>query len=563
MIDIEIEFNNPEYYDYDYDKSIDFIDKLPYSKNDISIQPNELAYHKTFNRKLSYLYDNFLYLYSRCSIPSYNVPTYFNGYIGVTGTNFGIYNDLNNSKPFSAANFTDLDNAKNSIVYKKDDMYYLFVNCLTSINIIRHDDKMGFNEIASNKITTVDPISGELSFQKINSLSILEDKYLCVSDEKLDSVFKYDLDTYFSNENIFKNTTSPFGSKLFLVDIVGGQGSRYADIKFEQPKNIATINDLILVEDCGNKIFKLFNSDFNFLSHKTFITLYNEISSFKTIKFKNDKEIYGIVDNGYYVFDLDLSNYKLTLNSFVSLSSSLSANEYIIDMNFCKYENNIIYILTNKSFIKKWDNKVYKSIGIKKASSLATNANFKWFTTISKNLSSDLIYIYSNNPTTKANQISIYTDELNLVSILDDRNFKVYSKDEVFVKKQEWNQSWIYEKSIKKLLKNIETLKYTMIYYFKKEEDYYGNLINLSRQYNKEILTCYDKIKYDEEFTIGINENFQSSTVNRILNDTHEFQEDLLKIINEQDIVFKNYILYTSRYNDEGDWKDCEEWIDY
>ena len=49
MIDIELEFNKSG---YDYDKSIDFIDKLPYSIEDASIQPNELSYHKTFNTKL-------------------------------------------------------------------------------------------------------------------------------------------------------------------------------------------------------------------------------------------------------------------------------------------------------------------------------------------------------------------------------------------------------------------------------------------------------------------------------------------------------------------------------
>ena len=114
MIDIELEFNKSG---YDYDKSIDFIDKLPYSIEDASIQPNELSYHKTFNTKLSYLYDNFMYLYSRCSIPSYNVPTTFNGFIGVTGSDFGIYDDISTkSEPFSSANNGNLDFAKNGIV---------------------------------------------------------------------------------------------------------------------------------------------------------------------------------------------------------------------------------------------------------------------------------------------------------------------------------------------------------------------------------------------------------------------------------------------------------------
>ena len=563
MIDIELEFNKSG---YDYDKSIDFIDKLPYSIEDASIQPNELSYHKTFNTKLSYLYDNFMYLYSRCSIPSYNVPTTFNGFIGVTGSDFGIYDDISTmSKPFSSANNGNLDFAKNGIVYKneKDNAYYLFVNCLTSINVIQHDSNLNLSKTSSNIITTIDPISGELAFKKINSISISENKYFCVSDEILDSVFKYDLDTYFSNDNIFKNASSPFGSKLFLIDIVGGEGGRYDTIKFEKPKNVSSKDDLILIEDSGNKIFKLFNSDFNFLSYQTFISLYNNITSFQSIKFKNEEEIYGIVKNGYYVFDLNPENYKMKLNSFVSLSSSLSAGEYIIDINFCNYEKSIIYILTNKNFIKKWDSKIYKSIGSKKAQDFGESSNFKWFTTISKNVSSDLIYIYTYNSTSSANQILVYTDELKLISNLSDRNFKVYSKDEILIKKQEWNQSWVYEKSIKKMVKNVETLKNTIAYNFIKKEDYYGNLINLARIYNKEALTCYDRVIYNEQFTLGLNENFQSSVVNRLLNRTHILEEDLLMTINGQDSVDRDYLLYTGRYNDNLYWKDCETWIDY
>jgi hypothetical protein len=564
MIDIELEFNKAEYI-YDYDKSIDVFDVLPYSVNEVLIQPNELSYYKTFNMKLSYLYDNFMYLYSRCSIPNYDIPTTFNGFIGVTGTNLGIYNNVQSSKNFSFGGYYDLDFAKNAIVYKNknNNMYYFFVNCLSSIYVMRHDEDMNFCQVCPNKITTVDPISGELSFKKINSLSILEDKYLCVSDEILDSVFKYDLETFFSDDNIFKSSTAPFRNKLFLMDIVGGEGGRYETIKFEHPKNIPTYNNLMLVEDYDNKIFKLFNSNFDFLSYKTFINLYNTISSFQSIKFKNEKEIYGVVKDGYYVFNLDQENYKITLNNFVSLSSSLSSGEVIMDVDFSKYEDNMIYVLTNKQFIKKWDSKLFKSIGTQKAVDFGQNSNFKWMTTISKNVSSDLIYIYTYNSTANANQILIYTDEFDLITNLSDRNFQVYPKEDVLIKKTEWNQSWIYEKNVKKLVRNIESLRNTICYSFIKKEDYYGNLINIEKQYSKDVLTCFDRIRYGEQFTIGLNENFQSSSVNRLLNEIHIIEEELLKFINNIDYVERHWILNDATYDDNNYWRDCETWDDY
>lgn len=562
MIDIEIEFNKEEYI-YDYDKSIDVVDILPYSINEISIQPNELSYYKTINKKLSYLYDNFMYLYSRCSIPNYKVPSYFNGYIGVTGSNLGIYGDVYNSKNFSFAGHYDLDFSKNAVIAKNENMYYFFVNCLSSIYVLRHDENMNFCQVCPNKITTVDPISGELTFKKINSISILNNEYLCVSDEELDTIFKYDLKTFFTNDNIFKNSTSPFNNKLFLVDMVGGKGERYETIKFNQPKKITTVDDLILVEDYGNKIFKLFNSNFDNLSNKTFINIYNTISSFQSLKFKNINEIYAVTKDGYYIFNLNPETYQFRENKFVSISESLSSGEFIIDIDFSNYEDNIIYILTNKQFIKKWDSILFKSIGIKKAIDFGQSSYFKWFNTIQKNLSSDLIYINLYNSNSNSNQILIYDDEFDLITTLSDKNFNIYSKEEVLIDKMDFNQSWIYEKNIKKIIKNIEILKNNILYVFSKKEDNFGNLIDIQKTYNSNSLNCIDRIRYNEEISLGINENFQSSVINRLLSETYFLQKELLMTINNEDYIERNYILYDGTYNDNKYWKDCEPWIDY
>jgi hypothetical protein len=89
MINIKTEFEKST---FNYDRQFDVLDVLPFEKEYI-IQPNELSYYKTFNIKLSYLYDNFLYIYSRCFVPNFVVPTTYTGYIGVTGNSIGIYQD--------------------------------------------------------------------------------------------------------------------------------------------------------------------------------------------------------------------------------------------------------------------------------------------------------------------------------------------------------------------------------------------------------------------------------------------------------------------------------------
>jgi hypothetical protein len=533
MIDVELEFNKSV---YDYDKTIDVIDILPYSSKDFEIQPNELSYYKTFNTKLSYLYDNFIYLYSRCSIPNYNIPTKFSGFIGVTGTNLNIYDYtyINSSKNFKLANREDLDNSKGAVVCKNENLYYMFINCLSSIYVLKHDEDVTFCQVCPNKVTTVNPISGELKFGIINSLSIDKNEILYVSDGKLDSVYKYDLSTFFKNDNIYRDIVAPFNNRLFLKDTLGGEGGRYDKIRLESPYNILNNGNILLVEDFGNKTFKIFNKDLNFLNYKTLISFYNNISSFNSIKFKKEDQFYGIVDDGYYIFNIDLSNYKIDdieNVEYISLSNALSGNERILDIEFSKYDENIVYILTNKSFIKKWDKYLYKSIGIKKSKDFGPSSEYKWFTTINKTVSSDLIYIGLYNSNANANQILIYEDKFDLITTLSDRNFKVYSKDDVLVKKNEWNQSWVYEKSIKKIIKNIEKLKNTIAFRFEKEEDELGNLIKINRIYRRETLLYPQKID-QYKYTIGVNENFQASVVNRLLNLAFDYQDITLRTIN-------------------------------
>ena len=52
-------------------------------------------------------------------------------------------------------------------------------------------------------------------------------------------------------------------------------------------------------------------------------------------------------------------------------------------------------------------------------------------------------------------------------------------------------------------------MKNNIAYVFVKKEDNLGNLIEIEKKYNKDVLTCYDRILYSEDKAIGLNENFQ------------------------------------------------------
>ena len=90
-----------------------------------------------------------------------------------------------------------------------------------------------------------------------------------------------------------------------------------------------------------------------------------------------------------------------------------------MDIKFSNYNDDILYVLTNKAFIKKWRDNETKTIGRKNVSDFGSSSEFKWFTTVNKNLSSDFIQIYTHNSTANANQILIYTlENVNFIRYL-------------------------------------------------------------------------------------------------------------------------------------------------
>ena len=102
------------------------------------------------------------------------------------------------------------------------------------------------------------------------------------------------------------------------------------------------------------------------------------------------------------------------------------------------------------------------------------------------------------------------------------------------VKKEEYNQSWVYEKSLRKLVKNYDLLKNNVSYKFTTEYDSNGILQYLGRIYNTEVLD-YAKINYDTSYVVGINENFQASVINREFDKIYDLGKLLL------DNVLSNY----------------------
>ena len=135
--------------------------------------------------------------------------------------------------------------------------------------------------------------------------------------------------------------------------------------------------------------------------------------------------------------------------------------------------------------------------------------------------------MYCNTPSSSANFIATYQDNYDLITILKDKDIKIYTEQDLFINPDEYNASWVYNKSFKKLLYNMVLFNSSIIYRFVQNADVYNTPILVDRVYNDTFLEKA-QIDINSYAVIGINENFQAATLNRCLKLIYDYQQDLL-----------------------------------
>jgi len=533
---------------FEFDRIVTDTFALPYSYDQIALQPNELAVASTLNLKLKKLYTNLLYLYGLCNIASFNVPTQYTGWIGVSGRNPNV--SLYTSSVAAASSF-----ATNSSFSKLTDSTYAisipyndknnFVVAAKNALLLFALDKN--NNVVFNKSQSiVDPLSGSLLFQNIVSMENDASEGLYVLDKTLNTLYLYDLRSTFSDDYVFSQT-------FFLKDSIGGRGDKYDLLKFNGPNNVVFTGTEVIVEDTGNKCFKVYDKNFNFLNLTVALTLFNEVpDGFTSLTYSPaTNQIIGTAGTKLYYLDYR-SDYTIVSAASYDYDAVLDSDEYFIDTHPCRYESNIIYQLTNKKLFKKWIYKPESNIGVytyrSQFSSPLGSANlaqFKWFSTQSYNLSTDQISIYHYNPTLSSNFINVYTDELNLISLLKQLDFNIYNFDDIKIKEDEYVQSWVFNKSFKKLVYDMYLLTANIGYRFYEDIGEYNVPIFIRRGYN----TFFLEIEEEDLQTVAnlyINENFQTEVINRCLQKIYNYQSALLTNLIQNKKVYED-VIFSSR----------------
>lgn len=524
----------------------DFI-SLPYQFDKIQIPVNELSVAGALNIRLNYLFKNLLHLYARTKILTNQIPYSYTQWLGVpSGQNKIKWNfsttPNTSASPFSNVALSGLDNIQDFVIAPtSDDQNRILISTQGQTIFFSKFNKeySTFNIILSS--IYVDEQT-QLRNGNITDL-ILQGNDLYTVDSVNNQIILYDIEGFIGGENVKLN-------KRYVKKIIGGQGGRYDNNEFNNPSAADFYLSTLVVMDSGNSCLKFFDDQLNW---RYSLILKKLFSTYTLVDIKlhknqstNVTEIFLLSkENKIIIVNISDSTYKI-----IDFSEETSSGEYSIKYVFSKQNTNIFYILTNKSLYKKYFSRPTTKIGKYNLTKNNINNYSLFATDLYLNGDNDDILLYSKTTlgtNLSGGQFFRFLEPNTTNDILYSYDFEVFSTDQIAVSDDEYSQSFVFNKSISKLINNNYILLNQARQRFKFDLDQYLPLSAVDIQMNnQDIFESYkfvkniyadDTVLSDPGLTIscdnfiGNNENYQSDTINRCLYKLYLQQMAILSVI--------------------------------
>lgn len=406
--DIENELNKSIFYK---DRILNEKLQLPYTLDDILINVNDQVIASVYNNSMNMLYDNMLYLYSKCFIANNNMPIDFVKWAGkskvITGWNNGtpeyeisefewhdpneiapkFFSYLENEGPSFGININLINNIRDMVAFQQNDIYYLFAittdkdisfeddyfadrlicfkieylkevdsyNFKIIINTTYIDDKANIdtNTFDNNGIRNSQlQFSNNLTFKNLVNITSDNKRYIYVLDNMGNHIYVYDIFNIIYDDNIFKN-------RLLLYKIMGDDDAvGNTNTKFVNPTITRYLNDKLFVIDSGDDSIKIFDSGFNWI--KTTGNKNFSVNIPVDITYDEINDCYYILTKNALIMRYDKD---FQMMDKIETGILLDADEYCIKIYSSYNNSNILYILTNRNIYKKFITKLNKNIG--------------------------------------------------------------------------------------------------------------------------------------------------------------------------------------------------------
>lgn len=582
---------------YYKDRTIDEAISLPYSSNEILLGANDFLTYGLFTDKLRKLHENNTYVYTRMFIPNNDLPSrllvggdltdYSYACIPTANTpTLTSTSTLVQSVPFTTSSVNsikELGNVRRFAAKLKDDIptdYTIFA--ITSSGFTTLTGNRDSCQIIESHSTFIESSENSLTFGSLYDIT-LTNGYTFITDEGNSVIYKIDVSGYYNGDLALAN-------KRNLIEILGGDGPQGSKNLFKSPKHIASNDNIIVINDSGNAVIKVFDTNFNFITRITSIPLIRE-----PIQGLQINPLY----NTLYVFTREISSRKVNLyiidldcyrivESYKDISLPLQNTETINSVEFTKTTNEYYYVCTDRAVYKLFVNKPniligqYQNLKLdyisgtkviqpgdvpalpptaqpsnqwRLVNKLYTNSNWKWgsFEVIanttsnttttptvvkSQNILFDDVYKgISFLPTTygydsvilfTSGRIYFFNETDTFKQIIKTDKLEAFGSANITLNSEEYIQASTINKELYKVIRDILALKNNLVGRFTGHYDE-SNILTLD-DYNYNIdLTSFD-LGAIQDFYIHDNEKSILGVINRVLNKIINLQNKLIEL---------------------------------
>jgi len=492
---------------------------LPYSLEQIYIQPNEWGVDDIFNTAIIRLQECLEYLISKTQTMNTYSPTIYFGWLGNNAgtpasklkwiTQSYNYNYVDTPEMAMSTGFSYFENLTDCV--ERNDILYVLDNA--RLRIFKNKAKpeeIIFSNAAEMSAFLINPISLDVND---------EGNIIYIADQIANNIYKLELNVSQTNLN-----RSNINIQLFN----GGFGGLRDNDNFNTPSQICYNNYNVYVLDYNNYGIKQYNKDLNWLH------------TYYTDEFETDRPIsISVLDNGLlyvltekyniYIFD-NLSSNLFEKFSVPESNDGYNLNKITIDKN-----NNFLLVLTDKNIYK------YTLAGS--------------YVTTFVPLKSDIVK-YNNIKNNKNNTLLIstqkciikYQDILEIYRLGEGMPYKYWDYDQLKVQKNEFVSDIIYNRSLIRITQNIKSFRDTLNSKFIiVNENVNFNIITyfsyLPIDINDLKYAKYLKFKDDVEtdkVLVGVNELHIPSVINLRLKILYESLIQLSEFLNIENYTITN-----------------------
>ena len=494
--------------------------ELPYSLNDISIQPNEFGDADIFNTCLTRIDDNLSYLKNNIQTINSNAPSYYYGWMGSNQDNRsdGIrwYTPSYGSEFYETPNYASSEGTS-SFIDIKDIHIGKYIYVLDDKKFRLFEKDKNCKEVKFLKASDMD----ELFFNP-QSITLNDDETsIYVADSIRHKIYRFDFD--------FSDPSNPLFGLVLNIGTLGGLNDNN---KFDFPSEIFLWDDNVFVLDYNNNCIKQYSGSLSWVH-----TYYDDV-------LLNDQIVnFTVHDNGLlYVITKNLKVHifdELAKSVYTTFNVDQIGESEIVKIAFDE-NGEFLYVTTTGNVFK------YSSVGEFLTTFNLPNINGLKFTSC-KHSSNRELYISTNKSILK------FQDFVELFKIGDGLDSKYWSQDQILLKKEEFATDINYNLALNRTAQNLKTFRDSLNAKFVLVSEQtargtatYFSLIPILKEDNVALVSDVE----NENLKIGVNEFYVPDVINRELKKLHDSQ---IKLRENLDVSFTD----SSTSNLDGTKSKC------